>query len=69
MGSPAAGIVQGTATVKAVVKKQDARSFEIEFPEGGTKAVQQGASVAINGTCLTVRFPLSLPNRSLSALV
>mmetsp|Transcript_25566 Transcript_25566/g.60814 ORF Transcript_25566/g.60814 Transcript_25566/m.60814 type:complete len:107 (+) Transcript_25566:95-415(+) len=48
------GIVQGTAKVSAVDKKLDARSFKILFPDNATKAVQQGASVAINGTCLTV---------------
>mmetsp|Transcript_2607 Transcript_2607/g.4679 ORF Transcript_2607/g.4679 Transcript_2607/m.4679 type:complete len:249 (-) Transcript_2607:178-924(-) len=48
------GIVQGTAEVAEVVGKQDARSFQIEFPQGAASGVQQGASVAINGTCLTV---------------
>eukprot|EP00192_Tetraselmis_astigmatica_P018597 CAMPEP_0117673460 /NCGR_PEP_ID=MMETSP0804-20121206/14488_1 /TAXON_ID=1074897 /ORGANISM="Tetraselmis astigmatica, Strain CCMP880" /LENGTH=251 /DNA_ID=CAMNT_0005482207 /DNA_START=142 /DNA_END=897 /DNA_ORIENTATION=- len=48
------GIVQGTANVSTVVTKEDARSFRITFPEDGTKAVKQGASVAINGACLTV---------------
>ena len=48
------GIVQGTAEVSDVEMKQDARSFRITFPTGATNAVTQGASVAINGTCLTV---------------
>jgi riboflavin synthase len=48
------GIVQGLAEVTAVDKKQDFASMKIQFPTGKMDGVQLGASVAINGTCLTV---------------
>jgi riboflavin synthase len=48
------GIVQGKATVKAVERRQDSCSFDLTFPTGATESIKIGASVAINGTCLTV---------------
>ena len=58
------GIVQGTARVKEVQQKREKLSWTegevdfisacIQFPEGSMEGVQIGASVAINGTCLTV---------------
>ncbi|GMH35140.1 hypothetical protein BSKO_03008 [Bryopsis sp. KO-2023] len=48
------GIVQGTATVKAIEESQDFKSLEVEFPGGVVDAVSIGSSVALNGTCLTV---------------
>lgn len=51
----AAGIVQGQASVVDVKERQDFRSFRVEFPAGRVDGIQIGASVAINGTCLTVR--------------
>jgi riboflavin synthase len=49
-----AGIVQGKAQIHEIHAKPDFRSFEIAFPSGAANGVQIGASVAINGTCLTV---------------
>jgi len=49
-----AGIVQGQARVRRVERKPEFCSFEVEFPPGATAGVQTGASVALNGTCLTV---------------
>lgn len=49
-----AGIVQGKAQVQSIDAKPDFRSFEIAFPPGAADGVAIGASVAINGTCLTV---------------
>ena len=49
-----AGIVQGQAHVTKVHQQQDFRSVDIEFPRGSMAGIQIGASVAINGTCLTV---------------
>ena len=46
--------MQGTATVARIDSKPDFRSLELEFPAGAAQGVQIGASVAINGTCLTV---------------
>jgi riboflavin synthase len=48
------GIVQGTAAVAELDSKDNFKSFKIDFPAGKTSGVQIGASVAINGTCLTV---------------
>ena len=49
-----AGIVQGQALVTKVHQQQDFRSVDIEFPRGSMAGIQIGASVALNGTCLTV---------------
>lgn len=48
------GIVQGTATVREVERKTDFCCFDIELPVARADNVQIGASVSINGTCLTV---------------
>mmetsp|Transcript_31154 Transcript_31154/g.69261 ORF Transcript_31154/g.69261 Transcript_31154/m.69261 type:complete len:263 (+) Transcript_31154:2044-2832(+) len=48
------GIVQGTAKVVSVDRKENFSQLVIQFPEGKTDGIQIGASVAINGTCLTV---------------
>ncbi|PRW32998.1 riboflavin synthase subunit alpha [Chlorella sorokiniana] len=48
------GIVQGKATVRAVERKTDFACFDIELPAERADNVAIGASVAINGTCLTV---------------
>lgn len=48
------GIVQGTARVSAVQKLEDFVKVRVEFPAGKVAGIQLGASVAINGTCLTV---------------
>lgn len=49
-----AGIVQGQGQVETVDSKDDFSSIRIRFPPGKLDGVQVGASVAINGTCLTV---------------
>jgi hypothetical protein len=48
------GIVQGLAAVAHVSEADNFKSFKIQFPAGKTDGIQIGASVAINGTCLTV---------------
>mmetsp|Transcript_2227 Transcript_2227/g.3362 ORF Transcript_2227/g.3362 Transcript_2227/m.3362 type:complete len:278 (-) Transcript_2227:425-1258(-) len=48
------GIVQGLANVTKLNRKEDFTELQIEFPKGATKGVNLGASVAINGTCLSV---------------
>ena len=42
------------ATVRAVEEAAAARTVTVEFPAGAAAGVQLGASVALNGTCLTV---------------
>jgi riboflavin synthase len=48
------GIVQGKGTVKAIHTASNFRSLEIELPRALTAQIIVGASIAINGTCLTV---------------
>ncbi len=48
------GIVQGTAEVANVDRRSNFSQLQISFPAGRMADVQLGASVAINGTCLTV---------------
>jgi riboflavin synthase len=48
------GIVQGTAKVATVDRKENLSTLDITFPHGKVDGIKIGASVAINGTCLTV---------------
>ena len=48
------GIVQGTATVQLATQVGRNKRLEIVFPAGVMLGQQLGASVAINGVCLTV---------------
>jgi len=48
------GIVQGMAIVKSIDVKNDLSRIGIEFPNEALNKVSHGASIAINGTCLTV---------------
>jgi riboflavin synthase len=48
------GIVQGTATVVAVAERVGLRSLTLALPAGFGDGLAVGASVAVDGTCLTV---------------
>ncbi|MEC7377797.1 MAG: riboflavin synthase subunit alpha [Pseudomonadota bacterium] len=48
------GIVQGLATVEEITARPGLSTFAIRLPEEKAQGVTIGASVAINGTCLTV---------------
>ncbi|MCU0969435.1 MAG: riboflavin synthase subunit alpha [Rubrivivax sp.] len=48
------GIVQGVATVESVVDRQGLRSLVLAFPAGFDEGLAIGASVAVDGVCLTV---------------
>ncbi|EFJ49649.1 hypothetical protein VOLCADRAFT_120730 [Volvox carteri f. nagariensis] len=48
------GIVQGTANVTAIDSKEKFSCLDIRFPHGKVDGIKTGASVAVNGTCLTV---------------
>jgi len=48
------GIVQGIAQVAAAVDRPGLRTFTLQFPAGFTQGLEIGASVAVDGTCLTV---------------
>ncbi|MFZ6724781.1 riboflavin synthase subunit alpha [Undibacterium sp. MH2W] len=48
------GIVQGVARIAKITDKPGLRTFHIAFPEGFAKNLEIGASVAVDGVCLTV---------------
>ncbi|TNE95447.1 MAG: riboflavin synthase subunit alpha [Gammaproteobacteria bacterium] len=48
------GIVQGIATIDEVTRAPGLNTFAIRLPETSVEGVTIGASVAINGTCMTV---------------
>jgi riboflavin synthase len=48
------GIVQGLATVRAITDRPGLRSFTLAFPPGFGAGLAVGASVAVEGVCLTV---------------
>ena len=48
------GIVQGLATVRAITERPGLRSFSLGFPPGFCEGLAIGASVAVDGVCLTV---------------
>jgi len=48
------GIVQGKARVDSIISRPGLNTLVIELPAACTDHVAIGASVAINGTCLTV---------------
>lgn len=48
------GIVQGIATIDAIESLPGLTTFVVGFPEDQLDGIAIGASVALNGTCLTV---------------
>lgn len=48
------GIVQGTAEVVGILEKENFRTHTIQLPEKYCAGLEAGASVANNGSCLTV---------------
>ncbi len=48
------GIVQGIAEVAQLDERPGLRSFTLQFPPGFAKGLDIGASVAVDGVCLTV---------------
>ncbi len=48
------GIVQGKGQVQSIHEGHELRSLVIQLPDALAQAVTIGASVAVNGTCLTV---------------
>lgn len=48
------GIVQGMGMIASIDDHDSLRTFEIEFPEGFCDGLAIGASVSIDGVCLTV---------------
>ena len=48
------GIVQGIATVGSLTQRPGLTTFTLEFPPGFADGLALGASVAVDGVCLTV---------------
>lgn len=48
------GIVQGTARVASIERHTGLHRITLAFPEDFLKGIEVGASVSINGSCLTV---------------
>ncbi len=48
------GIIQAVATIASVHDREGLRTFEIEFPDGFCDGLAIGASVSVDGVCLTV---------------
>ncbi len=49
------GIVNGKGYVQKIVKSKDYISLIIKAPKGFSKNLIKGASVSVNGVCLTVK--------------
>ena len=49
------GIVSGKGHVQKIIKYKDFISFIIKAPKGFSKNLLKGASVSVNGGCLTVK--------------
>lgn len=48
------GIVQGKATITSIEKHDQFMRLQLELPQARADNLQLGASIAVNGTCLTV---------------
>ncbi|OGY79029.1 MAG: riboflavin synthase subunit alpha [Candidatus Kerfeldbacteria bacterium RIFCSPHIGHO2_02_FULL_42_14] len=47
------GIIQGTGTIVSIKKFSDHKNFTVQMPQAFS-AVKKGASIAIDGVCLTI---------------
>jgi riboflavin synthase len=62
------GIVQGQANVEHIEKRNHLYQFRFSFPGKSLDGIQKGASISINGTCLTVvDFSINANQESVSA--
>ena len=48
------GIVQGLGRIKHIKDHGGVRRLQVQMPEGRDRDLEKGASIAINGVCLTV---------------
>ena len=63
------GIVQAVATIDRLRDHDGIRTFEIEFPQGFCEGLAIGASVAVDGVCLTVTTLLSETRASFDVML
>lgn len=57
------GIVQGMGVIESVHDHDSLRNFDIEFPKGFADGLAVGASISVDGVCLTVTNVIS-PTRA-----
>ena len=49
------GIVSGKGSIQKILQKEDYTSLVIQARKGFSKNLKKGASVSVNGVCLTVK--------------
>jgi len=59
------GIVQGKAVIAGIEGQASLKTTIIQFPHDALKNISKGASIAINGTCLTVTH-INMPQDQVS---
>lgn len=63
------GIIQAVASINRLHDHSGIRTFEIAFPEGFCEGLAIGASVAVDGVCLTVTELLSATRASFDVML
>lgn len=63
------GIIQSIATIDKISDLQGVRSFEIEFKPGFCEDLEIGASVSVDGVCLTVTTLISATRASFDVML
>lgn len=63
------GIIQGMATIAAIDDHDEIRTFKLHFPEGFSEGLAIGASVSVDGVCLTVTELLSADSASFDVIL
>ena len=63
------GIIQSVATIDKISDNQGLRTFEIEFKPGFCKDLEIGASVSVDGVCLTVTTLMSATRASFDVML
>lgn len=63
------GIIQAVASLEKIVDADGLRTLTISFPEGFCQDLKTGASVAIDGTCLTVTQIIDINTASFDVML
>ncbi|NYT36014.1 riboflavin synthase subunit alpha [Allopusillimonas soli] len=63
------GIIQGIAAIEAIQDQQGLRAFDLVFPPGFCDGLEVGASVSVDGVCLTVTRILSPTSASFDIML
>ena len=63
------GIIQGTATLTRILDHEGMRTFTLAFPPGFCTDLAIGASVSVDGVCLTVTELLSADSASFDVIL